>query len=121
MTDEKLQRWIGNLLRAGVFLAAMIVAAGGMVHLATHGNDVVNFRVRHADDGVFRTLPAIADSVRHFNSEGFVQFGLLVLIATPILRVVFAAAGFLLERDYLYVVVSLMVLGILMFSVMRAF
>jgi len=48
------------------------------------------------------------------------QVGLLLLILTPIVRVAVAVVGFLLERDRLYTVVSLIVLVILMFSLIHA-
>ena len=48
------------------------------------------------------------------------QFGLLLLIATPVARVAMAVVGFALERDRLYVVVSLIVLTVLLLSLTRA-
>ena len=50
------------------------------------------------------------------DSRSIIQLGLLLLIATPIARVVFAVAGFLFEKDWLYVAVSLLVLAILLYS-----
>ena len=47
------------------------------------------------------------------HSEGIIQFGLLLLILTPVARVAMAIVGFSLERDRLYTVVSLIVLLIL--------
>jgi uncharacterized membrane protein len=44
--------------------------------------------------------------------------GVILLIATPIARVVFAVVGFALERDRLYVAVSLTVLAVLMASLL---
>jgi uncharacterized membrane protein len=45
-----------------------------------------------------------------------IQLGLLLLIATPIARVIFSVAGFAWERDYLYVGFSLLVLLVLLYS-----
>jgi uncharacterized membrane protein len=56
----------------------------------------------------------------HLNSLGLIQLGLLLLIATPVARVVFAVIGFALERDRLYVVVSAIVLAILAVSLLHA-
>jgi uncharacterized membrane protein len=44
------------------------------------------------------------------------QLGLLLLIATPVARVAFSLAAFAVQRDRLYVVVTLVVLGVLTFS-----
>jgi uncharacterized membrane protein len=52
--------------------------------------------------------------------DGVIQFGLLVLIATPIVRVILAVAAFAIERDGLYVVIGLIVLAILTYSLTHA-
>jgi uncharacterized membrane protein len=44
------------------------------------------------------------------------QLGLLLLIATPVARVAFSLFAFAMQRDRLYVVVTLAVLGVLAFS-----
>jgi uncharacterized membrane protein len=52
-------------------------------------------------------------------ASAVIQLGILLLIATPICRVIFAVIGFLIERDRLYVVVSLVVLAVLLFGMLR--
>jgi uncharacterized membrane protein len=42
-----------------------------------------------------------------------VQFGILLLIATPVIRVLFVGIGYALEQDWLYVAVALIVLAVL--------
>ena len=53
----------------------------------------------------------------HGNPAAIIQLGILLLIATPIARVLFAIIGFAIERDRLYIVVSLTVLAVLMFGI----
>lgn len=50
--------------------------------------------------------------------EAIAQLGLLVLIATPVLRVATSVVVFLLEGDGLYAAVTLVVLGILLASLL---
>ena len=52
----------------------------------------------------------------HFHGQAIIQFGLLLLIATPVARVAFSAVGFAIERDSMYVVITLIVLAILLYS-----
>ncbi len=120
MNDRRLEGIIGQLLRAGVLLAAAIVTAGGVSYLVQHHADRVNYRTFVAGGQSVRTLPGIVASAAHFDSEGLIQFGLLLLIATPVARVAIALVGFALERDRLYTVVSLTVLLILALSLIRA-
>jgi uncharacterized membrane protein len=60
----------------------------------------------------------VIQSVRNGRGRGWIQLGLLLLIATPIARVVFSVAGFILERDRLYVTFTLIVLAVLLYSLL---
>jgi hypothetical protein len=58
---------------------------------------------------------------RHrLGGRGLTQFGLLLLIATPVARVAFSVAGFFRERDYVYVGLTLVVLAVLLHSLFCA-
>jgi uncharacterized membrane protein len=47
-----------------------------------------------------------------------VQFGLLLLIATPVARVAFSVFAFAMEKDFLYVGISALVLCVLLVSIL---
>jgi uncharacterized membrane protein len=49
----------------------------------------------------------------HFNPASLIVLGILLLIATPICRVIFGVVGFMLLGDRFYAGVSLVVLAIL--------
>ena len=52
----------------------------------------------------------------HLSGKSIIQFGLLLLIATPVARVIFSFIGFVIERDYLYMALTLIVLAVLLYS-----
>jgi uncharacterized membrane protein len=52
----------------------------------------------------------------HGHSLAIIQFGILMLIATPVARVIFSVFAFLAERDFLYVAISALVLAVLCYS-----
>ncbi len=52
------------------------------------------------------------------HGRGLIQFGLLLLIATPIARVAFSVVAFLHQRDWTYVAVTLIVLSLLFYSLL---
>jgi uncharacterized membrane protein len=60
----------------------------------------------------------VIQSVRGGHGRGWIQLGLLLLIATPIARVAFSIVGFSIERDRLYVVFTVIVLAILLYSLL---
>ncbi|HTB97856.1 MAG TPA: DUF1634 domain-containing protein [Terracidiphilus sp.] len=120
MDDKRLESIIGTLLRVGVLLAASIVFVGGFAYLVQNHDSLVSYRVFMPSLPQARTLAGIVRSAARFNSEGLIQFGLLLLIATPVARVALALVGFALERDRLYAGVSFIVLAILVYSLMHA-
>lgn len=115
-TDEKTEQVIGNLLRAGVLLSAVVVLAGGTFYLAHHGLTHADYHLFKGQPEALRDVPGIASGAMKFDSRSIIQFGLLLLIITPIARVAFSAISFALEKDYLYVVVSLIVLAVLIYG-----
>lgn len=122
MDDRRLETMIGRLLQIGVLAAAGTVLAGGVLYLVQSHSGHVDYRnfvpLANSAPGSsdLLTLSSILRSAIHFDSLGLIQFGLLLLIATPVARVALAVVGFALESDRLYTVVSLIVLLILAFS-----
>ena len=119
-TDERVERVIGGLLRWGVILAAAVVLAGGAVYLARHGSTVPEYRVFRGEPSYLRNVSGIMTDAVSWHSRGLIQFGLLLLIAVPVARVAFSVVAFALQRDRTYVVVTLIVLAVLLFSLTRA-
>jgi uncharacterized membrane protein len=116
--DRRLELILGNLLRTGVLLSAAVVLAGAGIYLARHAHEPANYRVFRGEPTDFRTIPGVVNSVMHGRGRGLIQLGLLLLIATPIARVSFSVVGFALERDRMYVIFTLIVLAILLFSLL---
>jgi uncharacterized membrane protein len=120
MNDLSLEIVIGKLLRTGVLLSAGVVLLGGVFYLYQHGHSQVEFHHFTAATEGTTTVSGILRSAGRLESEGFIQLGLLILIATPVARVALAVCGFAVERDWLYVGVSLTVLIVLVASLMHA-
>ena len=63
-------------------------------------------------------LKGIWQGVLENRGMNIIQLGVVLLIATPIIRIVFSVIAFLLEKDYLYVFLTLIVLGIITYSML---
>ncbi len=118
MNDEKMEVAIGRLLRAGVLIAAAVVFIGGVLYLNQMRGPRPDYSSFHGVAPELRSAAGIAAHLSPANSNAMIQLGLLLLIATPVARVAFAAFGFLAEKDWLYVVVSLIVLAVLLYSLL---
>jgi uncharacterized membrane protein len=126
--DQRMEIAMGMLLRIGVVLAAVLVAIGGVLVLRHPGSPVPNYTVFHppvkhaaspSANVPFRSISGVLGQLHAGSGGSIIALGLLVLVATPIARVIFAIIGFARERDLLYTVVSLIVLGILAFSLVH--
>lgn len=115
-TDQKVEDIIGNLLRLGVGISAAVVLFGAAVYLFRHGLEHADYRVFHGEPADLRTLEGIIRATFSFRGRGIIQLGLVLLIATPVVRVAFAVVAFAIEQDRMYVVFTLIVLIILLFS-----
>ncbi|HUI84871.1 MAG TPA: DUF1634 domain-containing protein [Candidatus Binatia bacterium] len=114
--DQRTEVIIGTLLRTGVMLAAAVVLVGGVLYLARHGRELPEYHSFHGQSASLKSPRQISHGVAAMSAPAIIQFGLLLLIATPVARVLFSAIAFALERDRMYVVITLFVLGILLYS-----
>ena len=115
-SDERAEQIIGDLLLWGVFVSATVVTVAGIVFLARHGMTGPSYRVFRSEPSDLRGIRGILRLASTFRTRGLIQFGLLLLIATPIARVAFSVFAFFRERDWLYVGITLFVLATLLYS-----
>jgi len=113
LTDERMDEWIGRVLRGGVILSAVVTLAGGVWHTAKRGAGVPDLRVFRPGPAELRSVPGVLRGVAAGHSTALIQLGLLLLIATPFARVALAAAVFATQRDRTYVVITLIVMAVL--------
>lgn len=116
--DQRMDQIMGFLLRTGVILAAALVFVGGVLFLVRHPLPVTNYRVFQGEPQELRTVSGIIRNAFSWHGRGLIQLGVLVLIATPVARVIFSVFAFLYERDWTYVAVTLLVLGLLLYSLL---
>jgi uncharacterized membrane protein len=100
---------ISRILRIGVLTSAAIIIFG-LVLLFVRGNG------GYPDDTFPTRLPDMLRGFGSFKPNAVILIGLLCLILTPVMRVFVSIFAFLLEKDYLYVLISGTVFVILILS-----
>ena len=115
-TDQRVEEIVGNLLRGGVIVAATVVLAGGLVYLVRYGGTTPEYGVFHGEPTDLRSVSGIVTDALELRSRGIIQLGLLLLVATPVARVVFSIYAFAHQRDLTYVIITSTVLAILLYS-----
>jgi uncharacterized membrane protein len=116
--DTDMQLLLGRVLRAGTITSVSIVFFGGVIYLHKHGHFPANYKIFTGTPAFLHQTGSLFEGVMALRGQAIIQIGILLLIATPILRVIFSAIGFVLEKDYLYVSISLLVLLIIFMSML---
>jgi len=117
--ERDVELYIGKLLRYGVILSCAITIFGGIIYLFQHHGTIPDYSPTPSGQpfpgvaGYLRELSSILPRILDLDGAAIIQLGVVVLIATPVLRVAFSAIAFLIEKDYMYVVITLIVLGII--------
>ncbi|MEZ2443765.1 DUF1634 domain-containing protein [Chitinophaga sp. RCC_12] len=116
--DKDIQQLIGKQLRIGVIVSSIIVFIGGVIYLVRHGHEHPSYGDFTGVREGLANLPGIWQGVMENKGMNIIQLGIVLLIATPIIRIAFSVIAFLIEKDYLYVGITLLVLGIILFSML---
>ena len=117
--DARMEQMMGLLLRFGVVLASTVVLAGGAFYLQDHARERADYGKFVAHPLSLRHPGGLLHGMAKGDAAAIIEVGILLLIATPIARVVFAAVAFAIERDRLYVGISLVVLAVLLYGMLR--
>ena len=116
LSDHALEQIIGRLLQIGVLISALVVVAGGIALLIRYGGASADFRSFRSEPSELSTLGGIVRGAYRLDSHAIVQFGLVLLIATPIMRVALTLVAFWWQRDRLYVGITTFVLALLVYG-----
>jgi uncharacterized membrane protein len=114
---------ISELLRWGVFGSLLLLAGGTIlcfVHSTDYGAAGGNAADLHrliTDGNAFpRTLSWLGHALLRGEGQAVIVAGLLLLIATPVIRVMISIVAFAIEKDRRYVVITSVVFLLLLVS-----
>lgn len=115
-TDVDLNRSVGNLLRLGVILS-VATSLIGFVKLFMEGFEMPKkYRLLDMGTSSEKVWGHFWETLCKVEGMAIIQLGILMLILTPLMRIIFALIGYLKEKDYVYVVISSIVLAIMAVS-----
>jgi len=115
-TDEYVELIVGSFLRTGVIIACFFVLMGGILYLIKYGGDVPEYKIFTGEPADLRSVHGIVIDAFSLRSRGIIQFGLLLLMFTPVAWVAFLLFAFAKQQDRTYVIVTTIVLAALLFS-----
>lgn len=120
--EKDFQTIIGNLLRYGVWISLSVAFIGGIVYLMHHGSEIEDYSVfKENDRNIFEVIAAVYRGAIQGNGAYLIFVGIILLFLTPVFRVLLSLFSFILEKDYLYVVITLIVILIIITSISFGF
>ncbi|WP_293956547.1 MULTISPECIES: DUF1634 domain-containing protein [unclassified Sphingobacterium] len=117
--DKDISLLVGQILRTGVVIASSILILGGILYLIVHGQETVpNYSDFVGEGNSNTTITGIITGALSRNVPQIIQLGVLLLIFTPIVRVIGSLFGFVIEKDKLYIIITLIVLAVIIGSIL---
>jgi uncharacterized membrane protein len=104
-----LDRVIGRLLTIGTYASILLLAIGSVLMFASRIDPLAG--APPFEPGL------IVDDITHLRPAGFMWLGLLVLLATPILRVIVSFFGYAARGERTMAVVAVLILVVIAGSI----
>ncbi len=121
-TDKDLQKIIGAVLKYGVWLVLIIALTGGALYLINHGHETVHYEhFVENDRSIFAVLSETVSGAKNLQGEAIIFSGIFLLFLTPFIRLILSLISFILEKDLLYIFITVIVIGIICTSVYFGF
>jgi uncharacterized membrane protein len=108
-----LEARLSRLLAASVLLATAVGLAGLVLYLIEHRGVRADLSTFAPEPERLRQPGQIVSHAFALDSSAVLQFAVLLLIFTPIVRVLFSLVMFAAKRDWLYVMITALVLAAL--------
>src|SRR5258708_21636717 len=99
--DSAIHRTMTAILRVLTIIAGLVILVGGLL-LVRHGDAATSFRTFAGEPASLRLVSEIVAGAFQGHALAVVQFGILLLIATPVLRGLFVGIGYLILRGLLF-------------------
>lgn len=121
--DEAIRRTevlLGTLLRVGVLISIGLMLLGLAITLVRHPDYATDpgalQRLTTPGAAFPHTPSAVAAELSQFRGRAISTLGLLVLIATPVVRVATSIVVYIIQRDWRFTIFTSIVLAILILS-----
>ena len=115
-SDTQVEQMIGRLLQIGVMSSSAVTIVGGAMFLYEHGRSLADYRTFSTTPTALWSVGGVVRGALALDSAAIVQLGLVLLIATPVMRVALTLVAFATQRDRLYVMLTALVLALLLYG-----
>lgn len=118
--DRRFDMQLSRVLIWGTMAAGAVIATSAIVLIATEGRTTASFATFDPAAADGQSIAKVIRGVTALEPRSLLLLGVIMVIATPVLRVAFSLITFAIERDRLYVLITAVVLAVLGYSLFLA-
>ncbi|BAY99613.1 hypothetical protein NIES37_35960 [Tolypothrix tenuis PCC 7101] len=119
--EQKFEKLLSSLLKFGVLIASAVVLFGGIIYLVHYGYEPARYQVFKGEPSEFCSPLGVIKALLAGSDRAIIQLGILLMIATPIIRVIISLFAFLSRRIWSFVIITLLVLTSLIYSLVGGY
>lgn len=119
--EQKFEKLLSSLLKFGVLIASAVVLFGGIIYLVHYGNEPARYQIFRGEPSNFCSPLGVIKALLAGSDRAIIQLGILLMIATPIVRVIISLFAFLSRRIWSFVIITLLVLTSLIYSLVGGY
>jgi len=120
-SSSRISDVIAIILRGGVYISGTILVVGLVAFLiqspSSRGLVTQVLRSSTVSPDIPTSFGAVGQGLRNGSATAIIELGVLVLLATPVVRVAASIFLFLFEADWLYTALTAVVLALLLISI----
>ncbi|MBD2210447.1 DUF1634 domain-containing protein [Nostoc linckia FACHB-104] len=120
-SEQKFENLLSNLLKFGVLIASAVVLFGGIIYLVHHGSETARYHFFRGEPSDFRSPQGVVKALLSGSDRAIIQLGILLMIATPIIRVIISFFAFLIRRIWSFALITFLVLTSLIYSLIGGY
>ncbi|MFQ4143567.1 DUF1634 domain-containing protein [Chlorogloeopsis sp. ULAP02] len=119
--EQQFEQLISSLLKYGVLLACSTVLVGGILYLIRYGTEPANYQFFEGQPSVLDAPKLVFRGILSCSYNSIIIFGLLQLIAIPVIRVALSVFAYMWQKDFTYTMMTLLALSGLIYSFIAAY
>lgn len=115
LSIKKMEVLMSLILTAGMIVSISLVLIGGTLYLLQHGSQHMHYDMMQVD--YYKTnLTLIWNAAISFSPVGIIELGLITLVATQGIRVALLVGFYAAIQDYKFLLISLFIISVLIYS-----
>lgn len=115
------EKAIAFMIRALMVISVILVITGGIVYIVHTGSRQNPYHAFIGEPSSLRSIYAVIKNALKGDFKAIIQLGILLLLVNPLARVAGYLKAFFHLRDWLYIIITIIVLGVLLYSFCFAF